>query len=138
MALPNRIQHDNSNLEAFLFADIGPPQPNGAPLTVLSLLALNGLDPWAEAERLSHMSRSAAVSAIISELNRAPACYRSNVDVNELCDRAVARLPLHEPVKPVDVSIAGTGFEGIPVVAAMMMFYAILTLGLLALLLEKG
>lgn len=137
MPLPNRTQSSDPNLEAFLFADIGP-QPNGAPLTVLSLLALNGLDPWVEAERLSHMSRSAAVSFIISEINRAPACYRSNVDVNELGDRIVARLPLHEPVKPVDISDAGTGFEGIPVVAAMMMFYAILTLGLLALLLEKG
>ena len=137
MALPNHHRANNSDLNGFLFADIGP-QPNGLPLTVLSLLALDGLDPWEEAERLSRMSRSAAVSFLVSEINRAPACHRSNIDVTDLASRIVARLPLHEPVKPVDVTFAGSGFEGLPAVASMMLFYAILTLGLLALLLQKG
>jgi hypothetical protein len=125
------------DFEGFLFADIGT-QPNGLPLTVLSLFARAGVDPWSEAERLSQMSRVAAISYMMSEINRAPAVYRSNVDVAQLAKSLVARLPGREPVKPIDVSVAGTGFEGLPMMALMMMFYAILAFGVLALVLAKG
>lgn len=132
-----RAQSDISDLEAFLFSDIGA-QPNGVPLTILSLLARAGLDPWVEAERLSHMPKSAAISYMIAEIDRAPAYFRSRIDVGEFAKRLVARLPSHEPVKLVDATIGGTGYEGIPMIALMMLFYAILALGLLALVLEKG
>jgi hypothetical protein len=137
MTLPISSASRNSNFEDFLFTDIGA-QPNGLPLTVLSLFARAGLDPWAEAEQLSRMSRSVAVSHMIAAINRAPAMYRSHLNVTELAEELVGRLPEHGPVRPLDVSFAGTGFEGAPTVALMMMFYALFTLGLLALLLEKG
>lgn len=125
------------DFEGFLFADIGT-QPNGLPLTVLSLFARAGVDPWSEAERLSKMSRVAAVSYMMSEINRAPAIYRSNVDVAQLAKSLVARLPGREAAKPIDVSIAGTGFEGLPMMALMMMFYAIVAFGVWVLVLANG
>jgi len=36
------------------------------------------------------------------------------------------------------VSIAGSGFEGLPMMALMMMFYAIMAFGVLFLVLAKG
>jgi hypothetical protein len=125
------------DFEDFLFADIGT-QPNGLPLTVLTLFARAGVDPWSEAEQLSQMSSVAAVSYMISEINRAPALYRSNVDVTQLAKGLVARLPAHESTTPIDVSIAGSGFEGLPMMALMMMFYAIMAFGVLFLVLAKG
>jgi hypothetical protein len=135
MSLPTSSASRVPNIEAFLFADIGE-QPNGLPLTVLSLLARAGLDPWAEAERLSRLSKSAAVSCMIAEISRAPTGYRSRTDVAELAKRLVAALPTHERIEP-HVSLAGTGFEHIPTVPLIMIFYAALVLGLLTLLLAK-
>jgi hypothetical protein len=126
-----------SNFEEFLFSDIGVQQ-NGVPLTILSLFARAGLDPWAEAERLSRMSRSAAISHMVTEINRAQVYCRIHADVGELAKKLVARLPSHEPARPVGMTIGGTGFEGIPMVALMILFCAILMLGLLVFLLEKA
>lgn len=47
----------------FLYADVCI-QPNGMPLTVLSLLARLGLDPWAEAQRLATLPPNSAISAL--------------------------------------------------------------------------
>lgn len=137
MSLVKTSLSRNPDFEGFLFADIGI-QPNGLPLTVLSLFARAGIDPWSEAERLSQMSKIAAVSYMMSEINRAPALYRANVDVAQLAKSLVARLPARETASPIDVSIAGTGFEGLPMMALMMMFYAIVAFGVLILVLAKG
>ncbi len=40
----------NSDLNTFLFADVGT-ELNGSALTILSVLARLGEDPWAEAAR---------------------------------------------------------------------------------------
>ena len=135
MPLPAHSQSGLSSFEGFLFADIGV-QPNGLPLTILTLLARGGLDPWAEAERLSRMSRAAAVSCMIAEINRAPACCRNRGDVGELAESLVARLPARTPKAPMDVWMAGSGFEGIPMLALMTMLFAVMTIALLAVLLE--
>lgn len=136
MSLPARSPLCMSNLEGFLFADIGA-QSNGLPLTLLSLFARAGLDPWEEAERLSHMSKSAAASRLAAEIKRAPSCCRRPVDVGELAKSLIARLPSYEPAKSATAAVK---FDAVPRAALMMMvFYATLfTVGLLALLLEKG
>lgn len=128
-------QSGTSSFDEFLFADIGE-QPNGLPLTILTLLARGGLDPWAEAERLSRMARPAAVSCMIAEINRAPAGYCRRGDVGELAKSLVARLPKPAPSAPMDVWMAGSGFEGVPMLALMTMLFAIMTIALLAVLLE--
>jgi hypothetical protein len=137
MSLPVRSASSVSSLQGFLLADIGA-QPNGLPLTILTLFARDGRDPLAEAERLSGMPEEAAVSYMIAEIRRAPACYRTQMNIEELAKGIVARLPSREPTKSIDVSLAGNGFEGIPMLALMMMSFAIMTIALLAILLEKG
>ncbi len=47
----------NSGLEAFLLAEVGT-EWNGSGLTVLSLLARLGKDPWAEAATWSKLPRA--------------------------------------------------------------------------------
>jgi len=55
--------------DSFLFALVCK-EFNGAPLSVLSVLARMDLDPWDEAERLGAMQRASAKSALSSMLNR--------------------------------------------------------------------
>ena len=50
--------------DAFLFESLGV-QENGMDLSVLSALARAGVDPWAEAKRLTSLPRQAAVTAIL-------------------------------------------------------------------------
>lgn len=52
-----------SDLNRFLFADIGE-EANGMPLSVLSGLARQGLDPWQEAGRLAKLPQSAAIDGL--------------------------------------------------------------------------
>ena len=49
--------------DAFLFESLGV-EDNGMDLSVLSVLARAGVDPWAEAKRLAGLPRQAAISAI--------------------------------------------------------------------------
>jgi hypothetical protein len=62
LALPN------SNLNAFLYADVGV-EANGCGLTILSVLARLGKDPWAEAALWSQKSKGAAVDALTESIN---------------------------------------------------------------------
>lgn len=62
LALPN------SNLNAFLYADVGV-EDNGCGLTILSVLARLGKDPWAEAALWSQKSKDAAVDALTQNIN---------------------------------------------------------------------
>ncbi len=59
----------NSEFNAFLFASVGE-EANGVELSVLSALTRLGLDPWAEAARLSGLTKPKAVQALSGILDR--------------------------------------------------------------------
>jgi hypothetical protein len=61
----------NSNLNAFLFADVGT-ELNGSTLTILSVLARLGLDPWTEAARWAKMPRAAAIDCLAQGIGKMP------------------------------------------------------------------
>ncbi len=56
-----------SNLNSFLYADVGI-EANGCGLTMLSVLARLGKDPWAEAALWSQKSKGAAVDALTQSI----------------------------------------------------------------------
>jgi len=60
MVTPAYIGHA---YDAFLFESLGV-EDNGMDLSVLSVLARAGVDPWAEAKRLAGLPRQAAIAAI--------------------------------------------------------------------------
>lgn len=91
MAHPNVSSHPSPAIDQFLFENIGI-EPNGMPLTVLSLLARAGVDLWAEAERLATLSNSAAVSSLAGLIERSPSLCRNQPDMIELAASLVARL----------------------------------------------
>jgi hypothetical protein len=61
----------NSNLNPFLFADVGT-ETNGSALTILSVLARLGQDPWAEAARWTALPKAAAIDCLASSINKMP------------------------------------------------------------------
>jgi len=57
----------DSTLNSFLYADVGI-EANGCGLTILSVLARLGKDPWAEAALWSQKSKDAAVDALTQSI----------------------------------------------------------------------
>ena len=85
------LQH--SNLNAFLFADVGI-KANGMALSVLSVLARFDLDPWQEASRLADVSRTKSIEALAALISRSASCW-SPVEAVPIAARLVALLPQH-------------------------------------------
>jgi hypothetical protein len=84
----------DSNLNPFLFADVGT-ETNGSALTMLSVLARLGQDPWAEAARWTTLPKAAAIDCLAQSINKMP------LDLAALAERraTAARLILLLPVK---------------------------------------
>ena len=81
-----------SDLNGFLFADIGV-EANGSTLSVLSILARLGMDPWQEAGRLAKLPRTAAVEGLARIIAAIPSGRWSLPDATAIAVRLVALLP---------------------------------------------
>ena len=81
----------HSDLNAFLFAEIGEEKV-GLALTVVSAMARLGIDPWAEAARLSALAPSAAAQVLIPMIARSSGGADFG-DVQAIAERLVRLLP---------------------------------------------
>ena len=66
---------------------------NGMTLSVLSILARRGMDPWQEAERLAKLPRTEAVDGLAQIIATTPASRWSLLDAKAIASRLVALLP---------------------------------------------
>jgi hypothetical protein len=82
----------HSDLNDFLFADVGM-EASGMTLSVLSVLARLGMDPWQEAGRLARLPRKAAVDGLAAIIAAMPASLWSLQDATAIAARLVALLP---------------------------------------------
>lgn len=84
------LQHSTFN--GFLFAEVGV-EASGMPLSVLSALAREGLDPWQEAERLVKLPTTAAVDSLARVISALPASRWSHPHAMLIAARLVTLLP---------------------------------------------
>ena len=91
MTLRTPFSPMHSDLNAFLFAAIGEDKV-GLELTVVSAMARSGLDPWAEAARLSALSPRAAAQGLIEVITKSSNGADFG-DVDAIADRLVRLLP---------------------------------------------
>ena len=71
MTSTNAFALKNSDLNAFLFADVGT-ELNGSALTILSVLARLGQDPWIEAARWAKLPKAAAIDCLAQSIGKMP------------------------------------------------------------------
>jgi hypothetical protein len=83
---------ERSNLNAFLFAEVGT-ESNGMRLSVLSTLARFDLDPWREAGRLNGLSRSGAIEALAYLIETMPSGGWLRSEAVPIATRLVCLLP---------------------------------------------
>lgn len=81
-----------SGLNAFLFAEVGT-ELNGSALTILSVLARLGQDPWAEAARWAKLPKAAMIECLAQSIGQMPLCPQALTDARQTASRLVLLLP---------------------------------------------
>jgi hypothetical protein len=92
MALPARFSLLNASFDDFLFASVGE-EASGMPLSVASVLARHGTDPWAEASRLARLPRAKAREALAAMIAQVPMPSWQPSEVPGIVARLTALLP---------------------------------------------
>lgn len=87
----------DAGLNPFLFSDVGT-EPNGTGLTILSLLARLGKDPWDEAAAWSRKPKDAAIASLTDSILQMPPNPQTFTDAHRTASRLIALLPV--PVAP--------------------------------------
>ena len=86
--------------DKFLFARIDKDSEE-TPLSVLSVLARLGVDPWEEAARLAQLPRLAAVKRLAEMIAAIPGASSACLDAGTLSDRLISLLPSRPAVVAV-------------------------------------
>lgn len=95
MSRPDHVALQNSDLNPFLYADVGT-ELNGSTLTMLSVLARLGKDPWVEAARCAKLPKAAAVESLITIIDGIPLSPRTASVTRAAAARLVTLLPAPE------------------------------------------
>lgn len=109
MSQSNAFAFKNSGLNDFLFAEVGTEQ-NGSPLTVLSILARLGQDPWAEAARWSKLPKAARIDCLANSIAQMPLSPGALTQARTTAARLVLLMPSQVPAQPAAAAPA-TGFK---------------------------
>lgn len=94
LAMPGRdpFAFKNSAFDAFLYANVGT-ELNGLELTILSIFARLGKDPWAEAAALAYLPRAAAIDYLAGSISVMPLRTLPYVEAKATSARLLALLP---------------------------------------------
>ncbi len=119
----------NSGLENLLFAEVGD-EADGARLTVLSLLARLGLDPWAEAARLVTLPRKAAIASLAGYIGRTPLPPPVLAQAQATAARLILLLPVNNTVTGIATRRLPPSAAAMPKWLPMTLLYCALAIGL--------
>jgi len=117
----------------FLFAPVGDDS-NGMHLTLLSVLARSGVDPWLEAADLAALSRESATQKLVSLLAGVPNGPPPGADTQTVASRLVALLHA-APKSKADPAGAAPSLRALPAPSRRVKIATYYLLALLALLL---
>ena len=82
----------NSGLNEFLFAEVGT-EANGSPLTILSVLARLGRDPWAEAAGWTQLPTASIIDRLADCISQMPLRPPAIAEARMTAARLILLLP---------------------------------------------
>jgi hypothetical protein len=122
-----------SGLDEFLFASVGT-EPSGMTLSLLSVFARQGDDPWKEAGKLVGLPKGDAIESVALAIVRMPKSVWTLPDATTIATRSVALLPARigdaQSGPSIDRRRRRTHFVGIGLVLVVVAFEMASTLGL--------
>jgi hypothetical protein len=86
------VSYLTSQFDDFLFARIDEDR-DATPLSVLSILARLGVDPWAEAAKLAQLPRVSAAEKLAAYIAATPGAPSVYLNDKRVCDRLIDLLP---------------------------------------------
>ena len=89
---PNAFALKNSGLDTFLYADVGA-ELNGSALTILSMIARLGRDPWAEAASWAALPRAGVIESLAENIAQMPLAPSALAETRVTAARLVQLLP---------------------------------------------
>jgi hypothetical protein len=128
MTTSNAFALKNSGLNSFLFAEVGT-ELNGSPLTILSVLARLGQDPWAEAARWAKLPKSAMIDSLANSIAQMPLAPQAIAEARATAARLALLLPNQVQAARVDTA-APAGKTQMPKWVLLAIFGAALALGI--------
>jgi hypothetical protein len=93
MAMSDVTALQRSDLNEFLFADVGT-EASGMMLSVVSLFARQGNDPWREADRLADLPKAAATDSLARSIADMPLGRWNLPDAAAIAARLIGLLPV--------------------------------------------
>ena len=109
----------------FLFARI-EKNSEETPLSVLSVLARLGVDPWEEAARLAQLPRLAAAKRLASMIAAIPGAPSAYLDARTVSDRLISLLPARPAVTGLPRLEAGVRSRSTSWFAVLLILAALL------------
>ena len=125
---PNVFALKNSGVEAFLYADIGA-ELNGSTLTILSMIARLGRDPWAEATKWAALPRAGAIESLAQDIDQMPLVPSALAEAHATATRLVQLLPAAIPVDQQGAA-AKTEASAMPKWLPVTLLYGAMALGM--------
>ncbi len=89
---PGAFALKNSGLDAFLYADVGA-ELNGSTLTILSMIARLGRDPWTEAAQWAALPRARVIDSLAQGIAQMPLVPSALAETRATAARLVQLLP---------------------------------------------
>ena len=120
----------HSDLNTFLYADVGT-ELNGSALTMLSVLARLGQDPWAEAARWTTLPKAAAMDCLVRSIGEMPLEPRDVAETDATASRLFALLPV-QVKSPGQTIRAAVQASAVPIWVPVAFFCASILIGLAA------
>jgi hypothetical protein len=110
-----------SEFDAFLFAPVGT-DANGMTLSVLSVLARTGVDPWDEAADLARLPEAKAIDMLTSLIAALPDSVAAHIDVPTIAARIAALLPRRAKINltPTQASLDQGGVDALAISLVVM------------------
>jgi hypothetical protein len=110
----------NSGFNAFLFARVGT-EINGSELTVLSVLARLGQDPWDQAAQWIKLSKAEIIDRLTASITQMPLSPQALRDARQTATRLILLLPA-QGARLTQLQPATTGVSAMPGWMPMALF----------------
>ena len=101
------VSYLTPQFDDFLFARINEDS-EATPLSVLSVLARLGVDPWEEAAKLARLERISAAKRLVAFIAATPGAPPAYLNAKTVCDRLIDLLP-----SPASVAIPPSQERGV-------------------------
>ena len=113
-----------SALASFLFAEVGT-EANGSQLTVLSVLARLGQDPWEQAGQWVRLPKTTIIDRLTASIAQMPLSEQARLDARKTATRLIQLLPTHTSQSDGSKAVAAgrrrlTGWTPVYLVAVLL------------------